>query len=143
MNALYGLEAMLCDELEKVAKKGELTAGTLETVDKLSHALKNIQKIIANYEEEEGGYSQASGGRGRGRSGMNSYYDGMSYGDMSYARGRRNARRDSMGRYSSRGYSRADGMNDMVGEMRGLMADIPDEHTRSRMEQLIREIEMA
>ena len=142
MHALYGLEAMLCEELEKIAGKGELTAGSLDTVDKLSHALKNVQKVIEKYEEDEGGYSGAMSGA-RGGSGANSYYDGMSYGDMSYARGRRNARRDSRGRYSGRGYSMADGRNEMMEEMRGLMKDLPNGQARSRMEQLIREIEMA
>lgn len=86
MHELYELKEMLCKELEEMGSKGELTAGTLDTVDKLAHAVKNLNKIIEEYDEE---YSGEMDGRGR-----------------SYARGRgRNARRDSMGRYLSR-YSR-------------------------------------
>ena len=35
MNAYYDLKDMLCDELQEFAKKGELSAGDLEAVDKL------------------------------------------------------------------------------------------------------------
>lgn len=86
MHELYELKEMLCKELEEIGGKGELTAGSLDTVDKLAHALKNIDKVIEVKEEE--GYSMADG---------------------SYARGRSNARRDNRGRYSSDGrggYSR-------------------------------------
>lgn len=120
MHELYELKEMLCKELEEIGGKGELTAGSLETVDTLAHALKNIDKIIENKEEEE--YS--------GRS-----YDG-SY--RSYARGRTNARRDSMGRYS-RDYSRAAG--DMADRMRSLAAEAPDETTRREMERMASKME--
>lgn len=85
MHELYELKDRLCDELKEYGTK-ELSAGSLDTVDKLAHAIKNLDKIIESYEDE--GYS-------------GEYRDGMSY-----ARGRgRYAKRDSMGRYSSR-YSR-------------------------------------
>lgn len=116
MDELYNLKDMLCEELEKIASKGELTAGSLETVDTLAHALKNLDKIIEAKEDE--GYS--------GR-----YYDGSYRG--SYARGRTNARRDSMGRYS-RNYSRAAG--DMADRMRSMAAEAPDETTRREMERM-------
>lgn len=116
MDELYNLKDMLCEELEKIASKGELTAGSLETVDTLAHALKNLDKIIEAKEDD--GYS--------GR-----YYDGSYRG--SYARGRTNARRDSMGRYS-RNYSRAAG--DMADRMRSMAADAPDENTRREMERM-------
>ena len=121
MHELYELKDMLCKELEEIGGKGELTAGSLETVDTLAHALKNIDKIIERKEEEDG-YS--------GR-----YYDG-SY--RSYARGRTNARRDSMGRYS-RDYSRAAG--DMADRMRSLASEAPDETTRREMERMAAKME--
>jgi hypothetical protein len=122
MHELYELKEMLCKELEEIGGKGELTAGSLETVDTLAHALKNIDKIIESKEDEE--YS--------GR-----YYDG-SY-NRSYARGRTNARRDSMGRYSREGYSRAAG--DMADRMRSLASDAPDETTRREMERMADKME--
>lgn len=48
------LKDMLCDELDKIAEKGNLNAGTLETVDKLTHALKSVETIMAM---EDTGYS--------------------------------------------------------------------------------------
>ena len=134
MHGIYKVEEMLCDELEKIGEKDELTAGSLETADKLSHALKNVQKIIEHYENMgEGGYSGADW-RGDGTH-PNRY-------GASYARGRGSrAKRDSMGRYSSRGYSRADGTDEMLAELRELMADAPNAHIKKRMQELVSEIE--
>lgn len=50
----HDLKEMLCDELEKITRKGELTAGSLETVDKLTHSIKSIETIVAMHES---GYS--------------------------------------------------------------------------------------
>lgn len=143
MHELYELKEMLCKELEEYGRKGDLSAGSLEIVDKLAHALKNVDKIIESKEEESGEYSSA-GGEGSyrggsyrgGRGGSYRYDDGMmtggSYRGGSYARGRgSNARRDSMGRYSSRGYSRAEGdMAEIVEELKGMMSDLPEDKQR-------------
>lgn len=143
MHELYQLKEMLCKELEEYGSKGDLSAGSLEIVDKLAHALKNLDKIIETKEEESGEYSSA-GGEGSyrggsyrgGRGGSYRYDDGMmtggSYRGGSYARGRgSNARRDSMGRYSSRGYSRAEGdMAEIVEELKGMMSDLPEDKQR-------------
>ena len=83
MQKMEELREMLCEELDKITKKGELSAGSLDVIDKLTHSIKSIDTIMAM---DDAGYSNESG--------------------YSYARGRgRNARRDSMGRYSSRGGS--------------------------------------
>lgn len=118
MHDLYELKEKLMKELEEYGTQ-ELTAGSLEVVDKLSHAIKNICKIIESYEDEEG-YSQ------RGRSyegGMTNDGKGGSYrySRNSYARGRGvNARRDSMGRYS-----RAEGVEELVENVREMMGELP------------------
>ena len=84
MKSMERLKEMLCEELDKLAKKGELSVGTLDLVHKLTDTIKNIDKIEM-YEEYEDGESSYEGG-------------------SSYRRGRgRNARRDSMGRYSREG----------------------------------------
>ena len=122
---LHNVCEVLTDEMEEVSKKlekaGGMSAGDLETVDKLAHALKSIKTTIAMM-ESEGGYS----GRYYPMGGM-AYNDGRSYNDgMSYARNR-----DSMGRYSRRGYSRAeDGMQELIGEMRDMMGSLPDDKRR-------------
>ena len=158
MHELYQLKEMLMKELEEYGSKGEMTAGSLEVVDKLAHAIKNLDKIIEAKEEEEysmeggsyagGGsmaYARASrggqgGGQGgnRGGGGGQSNARGRSY---AYARGRgRNARRDSMGRYASEGgYS---GNEEMISELYELMEDSPDEKTRKEFEKFVKKIEM-
>lgn len=141
MHALYDLKDRLCAELEEYGKKDELTPGSLEIVDKLAHAIKNLDKIIEKYEEEE--YSNAGGSYRDG----GSYYDGGSYRGGrsyarrgSYARGRgSNANRDSMGRYSSDGYSRT---GDFAERLRMMMNDAPDDRTRQEMQNLVSRMDM-
>ena len=57
MKELYELKDMLLDKLKEYSKKGDLTSGTLDVVDKLSHAAKNVCKIIDDM-ENEGNYSR-------------------------------------------------------------------------------------
>ena len=129
---------------EKIrAAGGKLSAGDLEYVDKLTHALKSVKATIGMMEDEDGysGYypmwrgAYADGTNGGNMNG--SYNRGGSY-RGSYA-GRRNARRDSMGRYSGeRGYSRDGGM---VEELRELMEEAPDERTKQEFQRFIEKIE--
>lgn len=101
---MHKIKEMLMNELHDVEEKlkkaggGKLSAGDLEYIHKLTDTVKNIDKI--EMLEEDDGYSEASDWMGEGRM----------YG-TSYARGRgRNARRDSMGRYSREGGYSDDGM---------------------------------
>ena len=121
MHELHELKEMLCKELEEYGKKGELSAGTLDIVDKLAHTIKNLDKIIEVYEGED--YSNAPY--------MRSYRNGRSYEDRSYAR-----RRD--GRYSSEGYSR----NDITDRLKSLMHEAPDDRTRQEIQSLVSRMEM-
>ena len=90
MEYIEKLKEMLCKELEQYANKGKLAGVELELVWKLTDTIKNLGKI--EMLEEEDGYSKDSYG---------SYDD-----EMSHARGRRYAKRNSMGRYSREdGYS--------------------------------------
>lgn len=102
---IYDLKDMLCKQLDDYGKKGELTAAVLERVDILAHSAKNLDHIIDRMEESE--RSERMDGRSYGD---RPYRDGNSYDDgRSMARGRgSNVKRDSMGRYSSDGYSRDD-----------------------------------
>lgn len=139
MHAIYDLKEKLCKELEGYGERGELSASILDTVDKLAHAIKNLDKIIEVYEmEEEGSYRDGSyrGGSYRRSYNMGSYED-----DGSYRRGRgRNARRDSRGRYSSEGgYSRAS--EDMVEQLQEMMDMAPDEKTRQDIQRLMKKME--
>ena len=152
MHELYELKEMLMKELEEYGRKGEMSAGSLEIVDKLSHAIKNLCKIIEAEEEEEEGYSRRGGsyyyegGQG-GNTNTARMVRGGSGGGSSYARGGgrgrgRNARRDSMGRYSRTGgtmyYRNAD---ELVEQLEELMEDAPNEQIKQRMGQLVQELE--
>lgn len=139
MHEIYELKEMLMEELEEYGRKGELKdVGTLEIVDKLAHAVKNLCKIIEAAEDEE--YSSAGGGRGNSyRSGGGGGQGGGGSYRNSYARGR-NARRDSRGRYSREGemrrysrdgYSREGGeVEEILESIRGMMQELPQEVQR-------------
>ena len=134
MHKIYELKDKLCDELEEYGEK-KLDAGSLDVIDKLAHSIKNLDKIIEKYEGED--YSSAYDD---GMMGGPYERDGNRYGSR-YAmargdgRGRgRNARRDSMGRYSSD--SRM-----MVDELRELMNDAPDERTKMEFKRFIEKME--
>ena len=128
------LRKMLCAELDKLTKKGELSAGSLDVIDKLTHSIKSIDTIMAM---EDAGYSNEGG--------------------YSYARGRgRNARRDSMGRYSrdggpydgsyarggsyERGYSRHDAKEELAMDLKELKRDA-DPETAQMISHWIKQLE--
>lgn len=144
MHVYEELKDMLCKELEEITRKGELTAGSLETVDKLTHSIKSIETIMAMNEYNDD-YSYADGGMSNARGGNRGGYSrvGRSYADggNSYARGRgRNARRDSMGRYSN-GYSYDDAKADMIDEIKEIMQDAPDEQTKKEFQRFVTKLE--
>lgn len=131
---LHEICEKLTDEIgemnEKMEKNGgKMSAGDLEAIDKLTHALKSVKTTLAMEEYDDdrsgdymGGSYQRGGNRG-GRSNRGSYERGGSY-----ARGRgRYAQRDSMGRYSSEyGYSRDEAMDDMAEDIRAAMPMMPE-----------------
>lgn len=130
MHKLYELKETLVKELERYADNQTLDLQTLDVIDKLAHAGKNVCKIIETCEEEQ--YSEAMGG-GSYRSMPHfrmagSYVNDGSYG--SYARGRgAGARRDSMGRYTSAGDFRAD--------LQELANNAPNEQVRQRLMETV------
>ena len=135
MHYMHDLKDLLCAELEDYAEKGKksgkMSMGDLETIHKMTDTVKNILKI--DMLEEEAGYSEDGHYMGEGRIYGTSYDDGMHRdGGYSYARGRRYARRDSMGRYSRDGgmmyrgdmrggYSREEGKEYMMESLEELM----------------------
>lgn len=107
IKALYELRDMLCSELDEIAHKGEMSAGDLETVHKLTDTIKNIDKISML---ESDGYSRSDGGVWPSRG--------------SYGRGSSYARR---GTHYVRGhYSRDDGRDAMLRRVQEMMDDADD-----------------
>lgn len=146
MHTYYELKDMLKKELDQIVKKGELSAGSLETIDKLLNSIKNACKITMYEEYAEDGYSYAD--------------SDMDMSNYSYARGRgSNAKRDSMGRYSSEGgysnarggrggytrrggYSYDDGEKEEKVEMlREMMKEVGSEEERRALQKIIRRME--
>jgi len=132
MHKMYELREMLCEELDKITKKGELSAGSLDVVDKLTHSIKSIDTIIAM---EDAGYSS----------------DDYSMRGNSYARGRgSNAKRDSMGRYSSdnysmrggrgRNYSYDDEMNNLRDQLEDMEHMAKDDESKRMIKQWMKQL---
>lgn len=146
MKAMHDLKDMLCKEIDKIAMKGELTAGSLETVHKLTDTVKNIDKIMMLEEDdgysERGGYSQRRDSRGR-----YSRDDGMWNAQGSYGGG--HAYDDGGSSYARRGehyvrghYSREDGKDRMLHEL-GEMMEGADHEQRRILERAMKEIRNA
>nr|DAZ61117.1 MAG TPA: hypothetical protein [Caudoviricetes sp.] len=128
---MHELKEKLCEELEEIARKPEMSAGDLEAAHKLTDTIKNIDKI--EMLEEDGGYSRAGDWEADMRG---TYARGSSY------RGRK---RDSMGRYSRDGrmggYSRHDAKEAMMEQAREMMEDATNEREREAIRRFMTELE--
>lgn len=152
IEALYEMCEYLEKDLEAMNEKvraagSSINSDTLTYIDKLTHAIKSVKSTIVMEESghSERGYSRDAYNRG----GMS--YDGSSYNsydnsyDSSYARGRgSNAKRDSMGRYSSeRGYSRGySGHNEeLMQRINDLMNRTTEPQFKNELQHIARELE--
>ena len=135
---MHALMQYICDELEelerKAEKEGKLSMAEVQYMDTLLHSKKNLLKADEMYEEskyfDEGG-SYARDGRGRGP----------------------NARRDAMGRYSSRydrgmyrggsyeGYSREGAREDLMDDLHQMEREAGDEETKRMIKKWIKQVE--
>lgn len=145
--SMEDLKEMLEKELNEFVKKGELSAGSLEVIHKLTDTIKNIDKIemfskdegyseryMPPYYYNDGGSSYARRGstyvRGYYRDGGSSY-DGDSYDNRDYSN-----RRDSRGRYS-----RDDAKDKMMRALNQMMDDASTETERSALRRCISAME--
>ena len=118
--AMYDLRNMLCDELDELARKGDLGAGDLDIAHKLVSTIKNIDKIEMM---EDDGYSR-DGDYSRG---------GDWQADMrgTYGRGSSYARR---GTHYVRGhYSRADSMEHLREQINDMMRETDDDRVKEAL----------
>ena len=131
---LREMKDTIAQEIEEANQRirqsgGDLNAGDVEIIDKLTHSMKSVATTIAMLEaEEDGRYSNGWGpvygdyretpGRER-RTGYSGNYGGYSRNDGRYYRGR---------------YSRDDGMMD---HLRAMMDEAPDENTRMEIKKLM------
>lgn len=122
MNAMYDLRDMLCKELEEISRKGEMSAGDLDAVHKLTDTIKNIDKIERL---EDSGYSRGGDWEADMRG--------------TYGRGSSYANR---GRHYVRGhYSRADAAEHMRRQLNELMRGAEDDRTRDALRRCIDTLE--
>lgn len=147
----------LCELVEKKGReiterlKGKeipMNESSLEVIDKITHILKSLSCTIAMEEEKQGGESYNTvnatdgahsyrGGSYRGGSSRASMDDGMSG-----ARGRRNAPRDSMGRYSGRSYDDggyAGAADELIEHLEHAKEMAEDHGMKQKLQKIIRE----
>jgi hypothetical protein len=150
MQTYYDLKKMLCKELDDItykSKNGRIeNEHDLDIIDKLTHSIKSLETVIAMKEaqdEGESGYTipHYMGDR-RFVDRSNRDDDRMS--NRMSRRGRSNAqRRNAMGQYSredNRGYS-GNTEEEMIEDLRDLMAEAKDEHTRMKFQRFIEDLE--
>lgn len=135
---MHELKEKLCEELEEIARKPEMSAGDLEAAHKLTDTIKNIDKI--ELLEEDGDYSRAGDWEADMRG---TYGRGSSY------RGRK---RDSMGRYSREwrdgrggrgGYSRDGAKDEMMRHLDEMMESASSEKEREIIRRTMSQLENA
>lgn len=125
---MHELKEKLCEELEEIARKPEMSAGDLEAAHKLTDTIKNIDKIEMLAEDD--GYSRAGNWEADMRG---TYARGSSY------RGRK---RDSMGRYSRDGRYSRHASPDMMDKLQTMMDNASTERERDAIRRLMNEMEM-
>lgn len=138
---MHKLIEFICDELEdlerKVERGSKLSMAEVQYMDTLAHTKKNLLKG----DEMESGYSMDRYSRDDRYSRAGRMY--------SEARGRgRNARRDSMGRYSRDRYSRDDysyddgyGMEgDFHSDLETLMDEAPNDQVKQKLKAIMAEV---
>ena len=152
MDYMFELKEMLCEELEMIVGKGELSHSSLDMVQKITDSIKNIDKIEllegknsfggsygGSYGDDEG-YSER---RRYSRDGGNSYRGDLSYDDG----GDSNRRgRNQMGQYTSRayrGYSREGGKERMISQLRSMMNTAENDKENESIQKCIKSLENA
>lgn len=136
MEYMHELKEKLCEELDEIARKPEMSAGDLEAIHKLTDTIKNLDKIEML---EDGGYSQAGY-----RDGGSSYNRGSSYANRGkhYVRGHYSRDGYSMeGRGNRGGYSRHDAKEAMMEQMEMLMEQAGSEREREAIRRCISQLD--
>lgn len=142
MENLEKLTQIIDKEIGHIVNNGGFRDGTqVHQVYEMIDIAKDAMCIL---DMEEGGSSYAEDGMG-GSSMRGGSYRG-SYDGGSYARGRRGARRDSMGRYSRDGgsyrmggYSRAD--EEITRNLEKLMEQAPNEEAKEGYRRLLEQMD--
>lgn len=141
MEYIDKIKKVLCNELDEYAMKTKFSMADVDAIHKLTDTVKNLDKI-AMLEEEDGGYSGARMGRGRGSDARRDRY-GRYASDGGYSRNHYydeddSFRRDGRGRSSS-----YDGAKDHMMNKLGEMMEDADPKEREALKECMRAIERA
>ena len=134
MHKLEELRKMLVKELDDITEKRELSAGSLEIIDKLTHSIKSIDTIMAMEGASYDGYSY----RGRKRDSMGRYSRDDYSRDRDYSREDGYSRR---GYYGESSYSRDDATSELMEGLKDLAKSAPDERTKHMINEWKRQLE--
>lgn len=151
MESYHELKKMLCRELDEIVNKskGELSAGSLDAIDKLTHSIKSLVTVMAMEEGDEYSYGNygARGGR-RSSEGGNSgrYYEGGNSGRYYDGGG---SGRYYDGGYFGRGYyedeysgrrSRDEGKSQMIRQFENLMNNASSQEEREVIQSALNKL---
>ena len=137
MNTICDFSEMLCKQIEKVNKKGDITPDELQRMDKAIDIIKDISIICAMEEygqnpEEEMYSSMGYYGRNSRTPMIPPRYEMPMY----------SGARDSMGRYSSRGgYSRDEAAHKLRHDLELKLAGATDERERDMVMRCLNAID--
>ena len=124
--AMYDLRDMLCEELDEIARKGELGTGDVETAHKLTATITHTDPIAT---PEDGDYS--------GRYSRGGDWEADMRG--TYGRGSSYARR---GTHYVRGhYSRTDANENLRSQISDLMRETDDDRVKEALRRAISAME--
>lgn len=141
MRTYEELKDMLCKELDDYADKGELSAGSLEVIHKITDTIKNIDKIVMLEDDDySGDYMGNHGGDWEARG---SYRDGSSYANRRgthYVRGHYS--RDNRNRGRDGRYSRDSAKEEMIDKLEDMMDMAENEKQRTAIKRCISSLEM-
>ena len=140
---LYELKKMLVDLLNEYSQKRDLSSNSLQMIDTLAHACKNVCKIIEFCEQEDMGGMSNSRDRSYYGGGSNRSYDDGSYGydgDGSYGSYYGDGMSNRRGRAANGRFVSRDG-SDMARQLREMMNRAPDEHTRRELQHIVDKME--
>ena len=137
MRGLYEMREALCKVTEEYARKGELSPGAVDIVDKALNAIKNSYKI-------EMFENQAGGGFGKGGSydsyGMDSYRRGYSRDSGSYGDSYDSGSYEG-GNSGRRGYSMDGGKEHLMKKLREMMNRSYNEEEKETFRKAIKMLE--
>ena len=147
MDSIEGILKLANAEFEAITKNGKFRSR--EEIDSVYKLMDIVKDGLCIMDWEEDDYSDSGGSSYRSYRG--SYDDGMSmargsgrganrYADGRYAPSSRTGGSYRGGR-SYRGYSRDDGKQEYIENLREMMEDAPDDQTRQSIQRMIQQME--